>query len=81
MKRLFSMLALVIATAVAAPAAGQRLPLSVEGRVGLALPTSDFGRSLGLGYVLGANAIFNVAPNIGIYAGYSYITFDYDDDD
>ncbi|MBV9773434.1 MAG: porin family protein [Gemmatimonadetes bacterium] len=55
-------------------------PFSVEGRVGLAFPTGDFGDGLGMGYELGANAMFNLLPSLGIYAGYTFITFDLDDD-
>jgi opacity protein-like surface antigen len=73
-------LAAGLAAAVfAVPAQAQSmLPFSVEARTGLAFPTGDFGDALGMGYGLGANAIFNVTPNVGVYGGYSYTQFDFD---
>lgn len=81
MRRLAYAAATLAAMLVAAPAAGQgMLPFMVEGRGGLAFPTGEFGDGLGLGYSLGANAIFNVTPMFGVYGGYTFITFDFDDD-
>lgn len=74
----FACLAAALALlACGSPARAQSvLPFAVEGRAGLAFPTGDFGRDLGLGYGLGANASFNILPLIAVYGGYSYTTFD-----
>lgn len=79
MKRFALVAAALAAAAVAAPANAQS-PLAVEGRVGLAFPTGDFGEGLGLGYGIGANVSLNVTPTIAVYGGYSHTQFDYDDD-
>ncbi|HEX2092022.1 MAG TPA: outer membrane beta-barrel protein [Longimicrobiaceae bacterium] len=81
MRRFACTVAALAALACSAPAGAQSiLPFSVEGRGGLAFPSGDFGETLGLGYALGAHAIFNFLPFIGLYAGYSYHTFDFDED-
>ena len=53
-------------------------PISIEGRGGISLPTGDFARPLTLGYGLGGSASLGITPTVGIYAGYSYTSFDYD---
>jgi opacity protein-like surface antigen len=81
MRRKVFVAAALAAVAFAAPAHAQSvLPFAVEGRAGLAFPTGDFGESLGLGYGLGANVSFAVAPTLALYGGYSYTQFDYDTD-
>lgn len=71
----------LLGLAAAAPARAQStLPISVEARFGLGFPTGDFSNSLNLGYGLGANAIFNLTPLVGVYGGYSFISFDLDRD-
>lgn len=79
MKR-FALLAAALAAAAAATPANAQSPLAVEGRVGLAFPTGDFGRDLALGYGIGANVSLDVTRNIAVYGGYSYTQFDYDRD-
>lgn len=68
--------ALLLTILAAVPARAQ---LSVEGRAGLAFPTADFGANLSTGYSVGANAGFNVTPMIGVYGGYTFISFDPDE--
>ena len=81
MRRKVFVAAALAAVAFAAPARAQSmLPFAVEGRVGLAVPTGEFGDDLGMGYGLAANVSFNVAPTLALYGGYSYTQFDYDDD-
>ena len=81
MRRLACVAAVCAAVAFAGPARAQSLlPFSVEGRAGLAFATGDLGEDLSTGYVLGANVGFNLMPLITLYGGYSYITFDLDDD-
>ncbi|HEV2149786.1 MAG TPA: outer membrane beta-barrel protein [Longimicrobiaceae bacterium] len=81
MKRSTLVAAALAAVVFAAPARSQgMLPFSVEARTGLAFPTGEFGDGLALGYGLGASAIFNVTPTLGVYGGYSYTQFDFDDD-
>lgn len=81
MKRFAFVAAAVAAVVFAAPARSQSmLPFAVEGRVGVAFPTGDFGEGLGTGYGLGANVSFNVLPSLALYGGYSYTQFDFDDD-
>jgi opacity protein-like surface antigen len=82
MKRILVWVPMLLALATTAPAAAQQMfpPISIEGRGGLSLPVGDFSRSLSLGYGLGADAIVNVTHSLGIYAGYRYISFDFDRD-
>ncbi|HEX2189226.1 MAG TPA: outer membrane beta-barrel protein [Longimicrobiaceae bacterium] len=79
MKRFALVAAALAAAAVAAPAKAQS-PIAVEGRVGIAYPTGDFGEGLGLGYAIGANVSLNVTPQIAVYGGYTHTQFDFDDD-
>lgn len=51
-------------------------PLSVEVRGGAAFPTASFGDNFETGVSYGARAIFDVAPGLGVYAGYSQSDFD-----
>jgi opacity protein-like surface antigen len=78
--RIVGWIPLLLAVATAGPVAAQQTlpPISIEGRGGLSLPIGDFSRSLGLGYGLGANASVGVTQTIGIYAGYTYVSFDFD---
>ncbi|HEU0077313.1 MAG TPA: outer membrane beta-barrel protein [Longimicrobiaceae bacterium] len=81
MRRKVFVAAALAAVAFAAPAHAQSmLPFAVEGRVGLAVPTGEFGDDLGMGYGLAANVSFNVAPTLALYGGYSYTQFDFDDE-
>ena len=74
-KRLFALATVV--TAAATPLSAQ-IPLSVEGRVGAAFPTGDFGEDLETGLGLEASATFGLAPGFGIYGSYSHTTFNAD---
>lgn len=77
MRRFACVAAALALLACGSPARTQTiLPFAVEGRAGLAFPTGDFGRNLGLGYGLGANASISILPLIALYGGYSYTTFD-----
>lgn len=81
MRRFACMAAALGGLAFATPAWSQSvLPFALEGRVGLAFPTGDFGEALGTGYGIGANVSFNVAPAIAVYGGYTHTQFDYDQD-
>ncbi|MGH7577824.1 MAG: hypothetical protein ACREM1_22225, partial [Longimicrobiales bacterium] len=63
---------------LAAPAAVNAqsvVPLSIEGNVGVGVPTGDFGDAADPSYGLGATVTYDLAPMIGIRAGYSYQRF------
>jgi opacity protein-like surface antigen len=81
-RRLAGWTTLVLALAAATPAAAQQTlpPISVDLRGGLSLPVSDFSRSLSLGYGLGGDVIVGITPSLGVYGGYRYISFDFDED-
>lgn len=73
----------MLCAALIAPAAVEAqtvLPLSVEGRVGVGVPTGDFGDGASAGVGFGATATYHVMPMIGIRAGYDYQRFSVDDD-
>jgi len=56
--------------------AQQTLPLSFEGRAGVAIPTgdlSDVGASSG--FAFGANIAYHITPMFGVYGGYSQADF------
>ncbi|HEX7243325.1 MAG TPA: outer membrane beta-barrel protein [Longimicrobiaceae bacterium] len=82
MNRLTSaLLAAAASVALASGAAAQSaLPLSFEVRAGAAIPTGDFAEGLSTGYTVGANAMFNFTPMLGVYAGYTLNSFGFDDD-
>lgn len=71
----------LLAATGAAEAQSASLPLSFEIRAGLAQPTGDFGDALNTGYTIGANAMFNITPMLGVYAGYTFNSFGIDDED
>jgi len=81
-KTLMSLTAAFAAATFAGTAQAQmRSPLSVEVRASAAIPTGDFATGIGTGYGIGADAHFALTPQLGIYAGYSYTGFDYDNVD
>lgn len=69
---------------LAAPAAAQTSPFSLEVRGRAAFPTGDFGEGgedgegLETGWGGSIEGIFQVTPILGVYAGYSYTTFPVD---
>lgn len=68
---------------LAAPAAVNAqsvVPLSVEGHLGVGVPTGDFGEAADPSYGLGATVTYDLAPMIGIRAGYSYQRFGFSED-
>ncbi|HEV2148489.1 MAG TPA: outer membrane beta-barrel protein [Longimicrobiaceae bacterium] len=76
-------LAAFAALAIAGSASAQSLPLSLEIRGGLPFPTgelndvgNDIGDGLGPGYTLGGSVTLDVAPRVGVYAGYTFTRFD-----
>lgn len=76
---LCALAALAAAVSTAPVSAQGMLPVTLEGRGGLAFATGDFGRQVGTGYGLGANATFNLTPQLGVYGGYTFISFDPDE--
>jgi hypothetical protein len=64
----------------AAPAAAQDIPLSVEVRLDGAIPVQDTDDFLDRGVGFGARALLELAPSFAIYAGYSRVEFEWDDD-
>ncbi len=66
----------MLGTAGAAEAQVRPTPLSVEVRGGAAFPTAGFGDAYQTGVTYGARAIFDVAPGLGVYAGYTQSDFD-----
>lgn len=83
MKALLSgTVAALAALGIAGGASAQSLPLSLEIRGGLPFATGQFqdvgediGDGLGPGYTLGGSVTLDVAPRIGVYAGYTYTHF------
>ena len=67
-------LALGAALALAGTAAAQS-PISLEGRVGAAIPTGDFADDAKTAVTLGGSASLLVAPRVSVYAGYSDTRF------
>lgn len=57
------------------------LPLSVEGHAGVSLPMGDFGDLANPSYGLGATVVYDLAPMIGIRAGYNYQRFGVDEEE
>ena len=83
MKRLFSGAAFVVALLVSTRADAQGvLPLTFEGRAGIAFPRGEFpigsrgganAAETGVGF--GGNASFNFLPGVAIYGGWDRYTF------
>lgn len=59
---------------------GGQLPLSVEIRGGLAVPTGDLGDQAENGVGFGATTSYQVTPMIAVYGGYSRYEFDQDEE-
>ncbi len=78
--RIVGWVPIVLALGSVAPLTAQYRvpPIAIEGRGGLSLPTGDFARQLTLGYGLGGHASLAVTPSLGLYAGYTYTSFDFD---
>ncbi len=80
MKKVTSvMLALATLGVVGSAHAQARSPLSVEIRGGLPFPVGDFQNAQGglqTGYSLGASAMFQLTPMVGLYGGYSTNRFE-----
>lgn len=68
-------LALGAVLSTAGAAAAQSSPISVEGRIGAAIPTGDFADVAGTAVTLGGSASLRVAPRVAVYAGYSDTRF------
>lgn len=63
---------------LAAPAAAHAqsvVPLSIEGNVGVGVPTGDFGDAADPNYGLGATVTYDLGPLVGLRAGYTYQRF------
>jgi len=74
--------ALLLGAALAQPARAQSvLPLSVEARGGVAIPTGDFDDGTGLGFSVGGTVFFRAAPMVSVYGGFEHAQFTTDDDD
>lgn len=68
--------ALCVGLAVPAAVGAQSVvPLSIEGNVGVGVPTGDFGDAADPSYGLGATVIYDLGPMLGLRAGYSYQRF------
>lgn len=79
-------LAAFAALGIAGSASAQSLPLALEIRGGLPFPTGelndvgeDIGDGLGPGYTVGGSLTLDVAPNIGVYGGYTFTHFQVED--
>ena len=81
MKR--AMVGLLAAAALAAGAgsaeAQGNLPVTVEVRLDAGLPMGDFHDAVRSGVGWGVSGMLDLAPNLGIYVGYSSFDFDLDD--
>lgn len=51
-------------------------PLSVEGKLFAAVPTSSFGDNLATGLGWGLEAAYNFTPRLAVYGGYGRASFD-----
>jgi opacity protein-like surface antigen len=80
-----SIVAMAAAVAVAGFAestqAQSLIPLAVEARASAAVPTGDFSEGIGTGYGFGVNGSLKLNPLFGVYGGYSWTGYDYDDID
>lgn len=78
--RLCRACALAAACAAADPLAAQRagIPLAVEARGGIALPTDRFRRGAEGGPAGEISAAWHALPRIGVYAAYQWNRFPYD---
>jgi opacity protein-like surface antigen len=73
--------ALLLGAALAHPARAQTvLPLSFEGRGGVAIPTGDFDDGTGLGWSVGGTVFFRAAPMVSVFGGFEHAMFTTDDD-
>ena len=81
MKRV--MMGLLAAAALAAgagnAAAQGNLPVTVEVRLDAGLPVGDFKDAARSGLGWGVSGALDLAPNLGVYVGYSSFEFDLDD--
>jgi opacity protein-like surface antigen len=72
---------LVLGAALAQPAAAQSvLPFSFEVRGGAAIPQGDDFDGVSTGFSVGGTVHYQVAPMVGIYGGFEYAKFTFDDD-
>jgi len=82
MKRFAAVAALFVGISFLADEAQaqQTLPLSFEGRAGVAIPTGDLGDEFDPGFAFGANIAWHFTPMFGVYGGYSQAAFGTGDD-
>ena len=78
MKKAVSGILTAIATFALAGTASAQLPLAVEVRGGVAVPTGDFGDNADPAPTFGASVSFLAAPRVSIYGGYSQTQYDLD---
>ncbi len=57
---------------------GLTVPVSVEARGGVAIPSGDFADVADAGFGIGASVHVQVAPRVSVYGGYSWTEFDLD---
>jgi opacity protein-like surface antigen len=76
---LFAAIGLAALSATAAQA--QVTPLTVEARVGAAIPTGDFGDLVDTGYGLSLHGAYRVIPMIDLYGAYNWTRFGFTDTD
>jgi Outer membrane protein beta-barrel domain len=71
-----SILALGVAAAFAAAGAhaqsGPTTPFSIEPRAGLSIPTGDESDGLEVGLAFTGDVLFQLTPQLALYAGYNY---------
>jgi opacity protein-like surface antigen len=73
--------AMLVCAAPVAARAQSVLPFAVEGRGGLAFPTTEgIKNDYDVGYELGATAKFSLLPMLRIYGGYQYTEFAWKDE-
>jgi opacity protein-like surface antigen len=82
-KSIAAFAAALAAVAVTVGARAQSvIPLAVEARASAAVPTGDFSDiegGIGTGYGFGVNGELRLNPLFGVYGGYSWTGYDFDD--
>lgn len=84
-KTIASFAAALAAVGFAGAAQAQSVvPLAIEARASAAVPTGDFGDTgggIGTGYGFGVNGELKLNPLFGVYGGYSWTGYDFEEGD
>lgn len=70
--------AVAAALLMAAPAAAQESPFSLEARTGVTIPTGDLGDATESGLLFAIDGYYSLSPTLSLYGGWAYHGFDND---